>query len=238
MRTTRYLAAAALLLGTLAVVNGQPPRRPGTGGPGGPGLPPAVERLKVKSVAEDLKISQEQIDKLKAWSEDAPQRISAAIQAAMQAEVYRQLGDVLTADQIKRLKQIELQAAGLRVFTNPEVTAALKLSDDQKSEITKIAEETGRTAREAFSGLFGGGERPSEEKMAEARKKSQAATAEGLAKAKEVLNADQKKSLNDLMGEPFDVSSLPPTGFGGGFGGRPGGPGAPGGGTPRPRPKD
>lgn len=242
MFSPRFLALVTLLSGFVLVANAQPPRRPGggPGGPGGPGgLPPAVERLKVKAVAEELKISQEQLEKLKAWSEDAPRRLQAAIQAAMQAEVYRQLGDVLTADQIKRLKQINLQAEGLRAFTNPEVSAALNLSDDQRAEIRKISEETTAAVREAFSGTFTRGERPSEERMAEARKKAQAIQADALAKAKGVLTAEQKRTWDTLMGEPFDVSSLPPTGFGFGFGGGFGGGFGPGGPPQRrPQPKD
>ena len=236
MRTMQMLAVAALL-GSLTMASAQPPRRQGgTGGAGGPGGGQSgpIERLKTKAVAEELKISQEQLEKLKVLSEELPSKV----QAAIQAETYRQLGDVLSADQIKRLKQIEVQAAGLRAFTLPDVAAALKLTDEQKSQLETLRTETRTATQEAFSGLFGGGQRPSEEKVAEARKKSQAVTAEAITKAQGLLSSEQKSTWANLVGEPFDTSSLPLPTFGGAFGGRPGFQGGQGGRPGRPQPKD
>jgi len=220
MLSTRSLAVAALFCASLAVVNAQPqtPRRPGatpgaTPAPGGAGaLPGPVDRLKNKVVAEELKISQDQLEKLKAWSEDFPTRL----QAAVQAETYRQLGDVLTPEQVKRLKEIEIQAAGLRAFNMPDVSAALKLSDDQKARITTMREEAASTSRGAFAGFLGGGQRPSEEKLAEARKKAHQVIADGMNKAQALLTDDQRAAWKSLIGDPFDTSTLTTGTYGGG----------------------
>ena len=56
---------------------------------------------------------------------------------ANDAEVH----SILTAAQLRRLQQIALQVQGPSAFREPEVVAALKLSDEQRERIAAIEEE-------------------------------------------------------------------------------------------------
>lgn len=137
--------------------------------------------------------------------------------------------ETLTAEQAKRISQLETQQMGIRAFTSEKIVAELKLSDDQKESIKKISDEynkeSGDLRREyGMGGGFGGGGggggggRPDPEKMAEFRKKDKVLREEAQEKAEKVLSADQKKTWSSLIGTPFDTSKLTPQ-FGGGRGG-------------------
>ncbi len=236
MRATRWVMAAALAAGVVAVADAQP-GRPGAGG--GFGGDPVVTMLKNKEVAADLKLSEEQIDKLKTWAKDYEPKAKAAreekmkgitredfatkvpaITAELKAETYKELGGVLKTEQVTRLKQIDVQAAGLRAFGRPEVVSALKLTDEQKEKVKAAGEDAGKAMREAFGG--GGGGRPDPAKMEEGRAKIAKAQAEALDKVKAALTDEQKAAWKGLTGEPFDTTKLNQGGFGGGGGRQPG----------------
>ena len=110
---------------------------------------------------------------------------------------------------MKRLKQIVLQQEGLRAFTNEDVQSALKLTDDQKTKFKDIAD----TYRKDMTALRpAAGTRPSDDDRA----KMTALTKETMTKAKDVLTPDQKKSLDELTGKPFEVKFEPRGGGNGG----------------------
>ena len=160
--------------------------------------------LTQKSVQDELKLSGEQVTKIKELSDKQResfrgQRGPRDEEARKKREEARQttekaVAEILKPDQLKRVKQISLQQQGGRALSNPEIAAALKLSDEQKDKIKSIQEET-RTAR----GQRGQrGQRSEEElkKQQEARK----ATNEKLMK---VLTSEQKTKWMELTGEPF-----------------------------------
>lgn len=164
----------AVLLASLTV--GQEPRRPG--GPGGPGGDPG-SILKNENVQKELKITEEQLKKYEELQKKA-------------------LADSLTPEQLKRLKQIQLQQRGIQAFQDPEVQTTLKMTDDQKEKVKTIAEDAGKDMRELFKNAGGGGNR---EEMA---KKFAAYRKEVMDKTTSVLSEDQKKTWKDMVGEPFE----------------------------------
>jgi hypothetical protein len=111
--------------------------------------------------------------------------------------------ELLSADQFKRLKQIQIQAQGSAAFNSPEVASELKLTDDQKKQLTELQAEYGRK----IQGLRGGG--GGQEVFA----KMGELNTERDGKAIGLLNAEQKEKLAALKGSPFDIRQL-------GFGGR------------------
>lgn len=120
-----------------------------------------------------------------------------------------------TDDQKKRVKQINVQRMGLAAFANEEVAKELKITDDQKTKLKTVTDDyqkaSGDLRREyGIGGRPMGGERPSEEKMAEYTKKAKALTDETMEKARKELTDDQKKAWKEMVGEPFDVSKLQP----------------------------
>ena len=181
----------------------------GRGGGMGFGLTP-VALLSQKSVQEELKLSEDQLGKVKELAakqrgggkgfkdlskEERQQRIEERAKASDKA-----IAAILKPEQVTRLKQISLQVRGARAFSDPQVASALKLTDDQKEKIKTIQEDARKDMRELFQG--GGGE-GAREKIAAARK----ATNE---KAMNVLTPDQKATWKELTGAPFTGEITPP----------------------------
>jgi Spy/CpxP family protein refolding chaperone len=112
---------------------------------------------------------------------------------------------LVSADQYKRLQQIQLQAnlrnQGPSALTEADVAAELKVTDDQTKKLNELNTEFGRRQRELFSG--GSFDQAAATKLREER----------TAKTMDVLTAEQKDKLKTLQGSPFDVAQL---GFGGG----------------------
>jgi len=121
-------------------------------------------------------------------------------------EFNPKLKGIVSADQYKRLQQIQLQASlrnqGPSALTAPEVASELNLTDDQKKKLTDLNMEFMQKQRDLFGGGGGGGQ----EAFTKLRE-------ERTSKTMEVLTAEQKTKLEKLEGSTFDVAQL---GFGGG----------------------
>lgn len=171
----RGLILATMILGLLAV--GLATAQPGPFGGGPPGGD-LSSLLRNPSVSKELKLTEEQLAKL-------PEALLKA------------LGEVLEKDQMKRLKQIELQQRGPRAFADGKVQEALKFNDDQKDQVKTILEEVGKEMRE----IFKGGKddfKANFEKMANLQK-------EAKEKLTGILTADQKKAWKQMLGEEFKM---------------------------------
>jgi len=233
----RSLLALAVFVGAAGLSVAVQPPQGGRGGFGGGGVAALV---KSKTVIADVKITDEQQGKLKDWSKDFAAKSQEMMKAAMegvdfqdrkammekmpaaQAEIskaaYKELADVLKPGQVKRLKQIEVQVAGVRAFNQADVKSALKITDDQEAKIKDAAEagmKDGRDLNEEY-GVKGFGGRPDDaDKAKEFDKKRAAITKEIMTKVMGTMSADQKKSWAELTGEPIDVSKVQAESMGG-----------------------
>jgi len=150
------------------------------------------------------------------WQAERQKR--AAEQAA---KAKQELQTILLEDQLARLEQIYIQVAGTQALSDPDVAAALAITDEQKAKIETVRDEANGEMREKMREIFeansGDGDRDANRaKMTELRK---AADEKVLA----ALNADQLEKLTAMKGEAFE---MPADAL---FGGR-GGPGGFGGG--------
>ena len=227
MRATRFLMAGVLVAGLVVMAEAQPG---GGRGFGAFGSGPA--RLVLNdTVQKDLKLSEDQIEKVKTWQKEfqakqfegfaalkdlsKEERIEKmpAIMAESRKNAYKDLANVLKPEQINRLKQIERQAAGVRAFEDPENAAALKLTDSQSSKIKNILSEFQKDQREVFGSFAKGGFRKGgfdKDKMAENFKKIEKLEKSAMADIDETLTADQRKTWKAMTGEPIDRSKLAP----------------------------
>jgi hypothetical protein len=190
------VGCGALLLMSVAIVEGQQEKKgKGTGGFGGfgnfrqtPGQG-LLTLLNSKDVKTELDVTDEQMEKL-------PDEMMVAI------------GKVLNDKQFKRFKQIDLQNRKNNAFKDATVQKQLKMTDEQKKNITSIlADETKEiTDLRKEGGGFGKG---NNEKIETIRKDSKE-------KIYTVLTKDQRKAWRDMIGEEFKFTNQ---GFGGGFGG-------------------
>lgn len=125
--------------------------------------------------------------------------------------------DALKPEQLKRLGQLEIQAAIQNnqptIFNRAEVQKALNLSDKQKEMIKETLgnlEKDGKELAEDAKGDFG--------KIKEMMTKMQAINKEAFTKIAKGMSEDQQRVWKDLQGEKFDGKL---GGFGkGGFGGK------------------
>jgi hypothetical protein len=134
---------------------------------------------------------------------------------ALNRELFADLGNVLNPAQIKRLKQIAWQARGFQAFVDPEVRAALALTEPETERLKSQAE----AAREAAKQTLGGAPpRP------DARTKIVALRRQAVEEAVTELGQERLQVWKNLVGAPFDVPPQAPPG-GGGVGGGPRRPG-------------
>ena len=177
--------------------------------------PTAALLLRDEKVQEELKLTDDQkaafvkiADKYKDDFQKARtdmdfKKIGELMKAASE-EVDKVVPTVLKADQIKRLNQLEVQAASLDAFTKDDVAAALKLTDKQKKDIDEAKAEFDKDRQE----LFKDAPRGDQEKMAELFKKSQAMRKDAFDKVVTTLSDDQKKTWKDLTGDKFEFSPM------------------------------
>jgi Spy/CpxP family protein refolding chaperone len=225
----RAVCRVGLALGLVIVMaapvlaQGQQKGRGGRGGFGGFGGPGLVNN---KSVQQELKLTDEQIKKAADTVkevrekhneefanlrniEDMQERFQkmGELNRTVNTETYKALESVLKPEQMKRLKQIELQLRGNGAFGDEHVQKALKLTDEQKEKIKTINEDFRNEMREA--GQANQGDREAfQKKMTELRK-------DAMDKISAVLTADQKKEWHEMVGEHFEVKFEPGQG---GFG--------------------
>ncbi len=223
MRTVVKIAAVvacALLLASPAVTQ----QKRGKGFGGGFGGPVAL--LMNEGVQKELKLAEDQIEKTKEISQKTFAKIREETQDLDQQERFgekgrqiatkineeaaKEIAGVLKPEQNKRLKQIQRQQQSVAAFQDAEVQKALKLSDEQKENIKTIAADYAKDIQELRQGAFAGGF--NQEAFQEMQKKTTGLQKDAMDKATALLNADQKKELKDLMGEPFKLEMR---GFGG-----------------------
>jgi len=119
--------------------------------------------------------------------------------------ITKKINAVLTPEQAKRLKEIGIQAQGIRAILDPEVQKELGLSADQKAQIQRAQQENQRAMMEAFQGQRGGGGggNVDREAMREARDKMNKQFEEALTK---VLTPEQAQKLKEMGGAPFKLA--------------------------------
>ncbi len=183
------------------------------------GMSPAM-LLNSQDVQKELKLTDEQKEKVTKFGEEQREKMREAFQDAQgdrekmqdlmrkSAEAGEKfVKDTLKPEQQKRLHQIQLQAGGVQTFNDEKVQKELNLTDAQKEKLKTLSDDLNKDRQELFQG--GGG--------AETMQKMQALNKEYLTKAQDVLNAEQKTKWKEMTGEPFTGQVF------GGFRGRRGG---------------
>jgi Spy/CpxP family protein refolding chaperone len=209
--------------------------RGGRGGFGGGGFGGGITFLIQNSqVQKELKLSEDQTAKIKEVTDAArPQRGAGGGRGANLTDEQRQaareeqqkrttetekkIADLLTADQNARLKQVQLWVQGTgALIRNDAVAKELSLTDDQKSALKTISDESGKK----FGEIGGGGRGATDEERTKAREQRTALMKETEAECMAVLTDDQKAKFATLKGEKFELDMTQAFGGRGGRGGR------------------
>jgi gas vesicle protein len=183
----------------------------GRGGFGGG----AAGFLMAPNVQKDLNLTDAQVKKVQETLREIRERhqddyaalrdASPDVRSTKMATLNETVGDEVkkalsfSAEQSKRFDQISLQAHGVQAFAHPTVDAKLKLTDDQKSKIREIVEETRSSSAGAFN------KDASEQERTEARNKRAETQKVNISKVQALLTDDQKKAWKELTGEPIEI---------------------------------
>lgn len=132
----------------------------------------------------------------------------------LNAETKKAVEGALKPEQVKRLKQINVQVMGLRAFSDKDIQTELKLTDDQKDQIKSIMDEFQTDARELGGRGFQRGQNVDREEIArrmqENQRKMEALTKETMEKVDAKLTDAQKSTWKEMQGEKFDTAKLRP----------------------------
>ena len=139
---------------------------------------------------------------------------------SFQTDQQQNINEILDAKQQARLKQLQIQQAGIMAVLQPDVAKELKLTAEQQSRIRTQMQAMGPPMRVSFGGPGDPREQSPEEREA-MFKKMQSLRAANDAKIKALLTPAQQKQLEAMKGVPFTFPSPR-------FPGGPGGPGGPG----------
>jgi len=205
-----FFGKLVLTLGTLAML-ASPAWAQGRGGFGGG----AAGFLMAPNVQKDLNLTDAQVKKVQETLREIRERhqddyaalrdASPDVRSTKMATLNETVGDEVkkalsfSAEQSKRFDQISLQAHGVQAFAHPTVDAKLKLTDDQKSKIREIVEETRSSSAGAFN------KDASEQERTEARNKRAETQKVNISKVQALLTDDQKKAWKELTGEPIEI---------------------------------
>lgn len=163
-----------------------------------------VMLLKQASVREDLKLSHDEADKIhkhtsQQWKKaQAVSKLPQAERDKKFAEMTKEndlfIDQTVTKDQRRRLKEIELQVAGLMCLTRPEIAGKLKLTDEQMKRVHQM-QKVGRQEMEEL--LYATNPESRQEKLAELRKTSRD-------RMLELLTDEQEKTWAQMQGKRFN----------------------------------
>lgn len=157
------------------------------------------------------------------------------LRAQLERTVDDALSNVLDVSKLRRFREIRLQAKGLQALADPQVSAALGLTDGQTEQIRNSVAQSRQEVQSLMQEArqLGNPE--------EARKRLTSSRKAAMDRTLAVLTPGQQKAWREMIGEQFEMphdmqAGGPPMGMGGPGMGRPGmgGPGAGGFGGPRP----
>jgi hypothetical protein len=156
-----------------------------------------------KSVQEELKLTNDQLGKLKGAVEEVlggfKEKLAnlremgpeerAKLMDAITEKTNKIIVGVLDKDQIKRLREIDLQQRGPMALYDPEVRKALKITDDQLSQLKDLAAETNKAIHKAYDNRD--------------TRSLEGAVETGLRKLSTLLTDEQKTTWKEMLGKPF-----------------------------------
>ncbi|MGQ9503436.1 MAG: hypothetical protein ACUVQG_01370 [Thermogutta sp.] len=221
LRSAVVAGLAFALVATAAMA--QPP-----GGPGGPGgqrglgmfmmgpgggLVGYSQLLRNEKVQKEIELTDDQKAELQKIEEQSRERMRQVFQGGQQdreaarqrfeqarAETQKAIEGVLLPNQVKRLKEIRLQVAGISAaIMDADVRKELGVSEEQ---VQKIREATQKVMEELRSQRQEG-ERPSPEQMQQRMQQFRQKVTEAVMAQ---LTEEQKKKWNEMIGEKFELS--------------------------------
>jgi hypothetical protein len=141
----------------------------------------------------------QELNKLQGLDVDQFQAKSREARYVYNEEEREIVGKALKPAQFKRIKQIQVQGAGLDAFLQPAVQKELKLTTEQKEKVKGMATDFLRASADI-------------EKDADqvaGKKKLSALREQTMQRLVELLTDEQEKTWKEMTGEPFQPDKRP-----------------------------
>jgi hypothetical protein len=153
------------------------------------------EMVARRALFEPLGKFTQELNKLRGLKLEEFQARSREARLVYNEEEREVVGKVLKPEQFKRIKQIQVQGAGLDAFLQPAVQKELKLTDEQKENVKAAAKEY----RKASDDIHGGRKATSVAKQLATLREAT------MKKLVALLNEEQQRTWKEMTGEPFQL---------------------------------
>jgi hypothetical protein len=164
-------------------------------------------------VQKDLKAKPEQVKKFNELADQFKKNQLAAMQGAMDKDSMKKLqdlnestkkslGEILTAEQSKRLTQLELQAKGPMALFDGKISADLGVTKDQRTQVMKVY-QNGMTKMSEMYKDMKFDPQTMQKQMADMQKKSADLNRSITADMIKTLTTEQQTKWKGMVGEPF-----------------------------------
>jgi Spy/CpxP family protein refolding chaperone len=208
----------------------------GMGMMGGFNDPSGIMLIGRKDVQKDLKLTPDQLTKIEAARTAQQEEMRAAMEAMrsggggggfegmreafekMQTANRKKMEEILTKEQVLRLRQINLQIMGGRALMVPEYQKELGLTTEQIDKLQALQQQM-MQANQALMERVRSGEMTREEVQSRMQKNGEVFNAEAL----KILTPEQSAKLETMKGPKFTLDPNEPLQMGGRRGGGRGG---------------
>jgi hypothetical protein len=219
-RSSVFAVILAVLL-TTSFATAQPPGRGAGNRMGGDSPNDPAYLLESESVQTELALTEDQKVRLQKLRDEEhkdpaafrgfmrmkPEQIQKRLQQRANAE-RKKVAGVLTPEQMQRLEEINIQAAGVTALGYDDVAKKLELSAEQKGELQRLSEASSHKLAGLYSPTNGqpvGDLTP--QQLSEKRNSIRSERAD---KALAILSEEQKAVFERLQGAAFDTSTIKP----------------------------
>jgi hypothetical protein len=215
----RSLKAASLALGLCAVLASSASAQLGRGGLQMPAAVQNIFLLGIDAVQKELALNAEQVASVNALTtqmrseameimsglqdlteEERKEEMPNVIKMVNEKgkELQGKVDKILDAKQQARMKELSIQRRNLGALQDPEILAALKVTDDQKKQLVEIRDGFGKQQEDLQKEfLTSGGDRSALRPKFEALQKSMGE------KVMAVLTSEQREQFEKIKGEKF-----------------------------------
>jgi hypothetical protein len=138
------------------------------------------------------------LDSLAQAGEEREQKLSEHRKKARE-KLAKILKETVNGEQLKRLRQIELQQEGAFALGQDALVKELKITDQQRRQFVAITQELQKKVQPLVKEAQSGGN------PEEIRPKITKIQAECAKKLEAVLTEEQNKQWKDMLGKPFDL---------------------------------
>jgi hypothetical protein len=154
----------------------------------------------VKQLRETVQDAMQFFQKLEGLKpEERPKELHAYRQKAQEG-LAAFLKGTLKAEQLKRLRQVELQQEGPFALGRPDVTKELKLTEEQRKQFMTLVQEMQKQIEPLIK------EAQTKGNPEEVRPKAMKVRKDYAGKVQAILTETQKKQWQEMLGKPLDLS--------------------------------